>query len=181
MTEKELVARAKTDVAAFEKLYEKHFPAIFRYVMMRVQNRDYAEEIVSNVFFKAMQKISLFKWKSIPFSAWLYRIAISEISNYFRKAKKQTKIKDSYVEKEDIAQYERSYDYDFIKEYIDKLPQKDQEIIILRYFENKSFQDISQILRIRENTLRVNLHRALKKLEKLIPKEVLENVYRQVS
>ncbi len=182
MNDKEMVMRAKKDISAFDALYEEYMPRIFRFVKLRVQQRDVAEEIVSNVFFKAMSKINLFRWQSIPFSAWLYRIAISEISNYFRKEKKIKKIEDVYIREESIPKSEtNNFSLSFIHKYINELSQKDQDLITLRFFEKKSFAEISAILGKKENTLRVNIHRALKKLENLIPQEVLEDVYRKVS
>ena len=88
---------------------------------MRVQNRDITEEIVSNVFFKAMKKLYLFKFQKIPFSAWLYRISISEISNYFRKEKKHSKLNQNlYIEKSIYQSIDTTNipSYDFIYKYI---------------------------------------------------------------
>ncbi len=180
--DKDLILQAKKDIRYFDKLYEEHFPAIFRFVIVRVNNRDIAEEIVSNVFYKAMSKLHMFRWRSIPFSAWLYRIAISEISNYFRKEKRQRKIEQQVFDESDIPQEEEEYfSYEFVHQYIKGLPQSDQDLIYFRFFEKKSFSEISEIVGKKENTLRVNLHRALRKLEKLIPEEVLEDVYQKVS
>ena len=183
MTEKELVMRAKKDISAFDQIYEMHFQKIFRYVMVRVNDRDIAEEVVSNVFYKAMKKLHMFRWRSIPFSAWLYRIAANEISNYYRKRKRGSNIADKVkVEMEiELPPEEEPMSYEFIHGYIAQLPERDQEIIVLRYFEKLSFADIAEITGKKENTLRVNLHRALKKLESLIPEEVLEDVYEKVS
>jgi len=181
MTDQELVLRAKKDIAAFDQIYERNFTPIYRYVLMRVNDRDIAEEVVSNVFYKAMRKLNLFRWRSIPFSAWLYRIAANEISNYYRRRKRGSVIADkALIEMEEPAESE-PMSYDFVNAYIRQLPQKDQDIIVLRFFEKKSFSEIAEITGKRENTLRVNLHRALKKLEALIPGEVLQDVYEKVS
>ncbi len=180
--DKDQILKAKKDIRYFDKLYEEHFPAIFRFVIVRVNNRDIAEEIVSNVFYKAMSKLHMFRWRSIPFSAWLYRIAISEISNYFRKEKRQRKIEQQVFDEVDIFKEDEEYfSYDFVHQYIKDLPQKDQDLIYFRFFAKKSFSEIAEIVGKKENTLRVNLHRALKKLEKLIPEEVLDDVYQKVS
>ncbi len=182
MMDKDQILKAKTDIRYFDKLYEEYFPAIFRFVIVRVSNRDIAEEIVSNVFYKAMSKLHMFRWRSIPFSAWLYRIAISEISNYFRKEKRQWKIEQQVFDEVDVFKEEEEYfSYEFVHQYIKQLPQKDQDLIYFRFFEKRSFSEIAEIVGKKENTLRVNLHRALRKLEKLIPEEVLEDVYQKVS
>jgi RNA polymerase sigma-70 factor (ECF subfamily) len=177
---------AKKDYQAFDYIYEKYMPQIFQYVMYRVYNREIAEDIVSVVFFKAMKNLNLFKWRKIPFSAWLYRIAYNEICNYAKKEKKQDKICKSYINEDNPTTYEQNFDEDeksfkFVHEYIKRLPIKDQDIIILRFFEKKSFAEIAQMTEKNESTLRVNLHRAIKKLEAIMPKEVLNDAYRQIS
>ncbi|MCL1827176.1 MAG: sigma-70 family RNA polymerase sigma factor [Candidatus Cloacimonetes bacterium] len=186
MDEKEIIKLAKTDYQAFDFLYEKYMPQIFQYVMYRVYNREVTEDIVSIVFYKAMKNLHLFTWRQIPFSAWLYRIAFNEICNYVKKEKKQEKIRENYLKEEPEAAYEPSYQNDsksfkFIHDYIAKLPIKDQDIIMLRFFEKKSFAEIALITGKNESTLRVNLHRALKKLESIMPEEVLDYAYRQIS
>jgi RNA polymerase sigma-70 factor, ECF subfamily len=181
--EKELVLRAQKDVAAFEAVYDRYFPEVFRFVMHRTGNRDITEEVVANVFFKAMRKIGLFRWKAIPFSAWLYRIAVNEIANYYRAEKRRRNL-DRNVTREiqdPLLPESDPFSYDFIHEYLRKLPQGDQDLITLRFFEKKDYADLAQIFGKRESTLRVNLHRALRKLEKLIPQEELQNVYQKVS
>ena len=184
--EKEIIKQAKTDYQAFDYLYEKYMPQIFQYVMYRVYNREVAEDIVSIVFYKAMKNLHLFKWRQIPFSAWLYRIAFNEICKHAKKEKKQEKIRTNYLKEEPESVYEPNYQNDeksfkFVHEYIAKLPLKDQDIIMMRFFERKSFAEIAQITSKNESTLRVNLHRALKKLEALMPEEVLNYAYRQIS
>ena len=184
--EKEIIKQAKTDYQAFDFIYEKYMPQIFQYVMYRVYNREVAEDIVSVVFYKAMKNLHLFKWRQIPFSAWLYRIAFNEICNHAKKEKKQEKIRTNYLKDEPESTYEPSYQNDeksfkFVHDYIAKLPLKDQDIIMLRFFEKKSFAEIAQITSKNESTLRVNLHRALKKLESIMPTEVLSHAYRQIS
>lgn len=182
--ERKIILRAKKDIKAFNYLYEKYFPRIFNYVNMRVQNRDITEEIVSNVFYKAMKKLYLFKFQKIPFSAWLYRISISEISNYFRKEKKHSKLNQNLYIKKSIyksVDLGNTPSYEFIYKYIRMLNIADQEIITLRYFDKKSFEEISQIMNVKENTARVRLHRSLKKLQSLIPEQEWKNENRRIS
>ena len=185
MEEKEIISKAKYDVTAFEALYDKYFMQIYKYVMLRVKNQDVANDIVSEVFYKAMTKISLFKWRSIPFSSWLYRIAMNEISNHFRREKKKHKLVGDVLLEEDSLTFQPEFDeavsFDFIHSYISKLPQRDQDVITLRYFEKKSFQEIADIIGKNEGYIRVILHRALKKLEQSLPQEVMEDVNRKVS
>ncbi len=184
--EKEVILQAKNDFKAFDYIYEKYMPMIFNYVMYRVYNREVAEDIVSTVFFKAMKNLALFKWRKIPFSAWLYRIAFNEICNHAKKEKKIQKISRNYhLEAEDkhVDTYngKNEKSFEFIHTYLKQLPMKDQDLITLRFFERKSFSEIAGLTGKNESTLRVNLHRALKKLETLIPEEVYNEALKQIS
>lgn len=183
--EKDIILKATKDYQAFDYIYERYMNQIFQYVMYRVYNREIAEDIVSVVFFKAMKNLHLFKWRKIPFSAWLYRIAFNEICNYSKKEKKQEKIRKSMEKEESDTFYEMQHGeektFKFVHEYLKKLPMRDQDIIMLRFFEKRSFSEIAQITGKNESTLRVNLHRALKKLESIMPTEVLTYAQRQIS
>jgi len=184
--EKEVILAATKDYQAFDYIYERYMPQIFQYVMYRVYNREVAEDIVSVVFFKAMKNLHLFKWRKIPFSAWLYRIAFNEICNHAKKEKKQENIKKGILKSDvqstyEIDHLEEEKSFKYVHDYLKKLPTRDQDIITLRYFEKKTFSEISQITGKNESTLRVNLHRALKKLESIMPSEVLSYAYRQIS
>lgn len=85
--EKELVKKAQKNPEAFAKLYDQYYSKIFSYILKRAADFEIAQDITSETFFKALKKLWQFRWRNIPFSAWLYRIANNEIANYFRKNK----------------------------------------------------------------------------------------------
>ncbi|MCL0091864.1 sigma-70 family RNA polymerase sigma factor [Dehalococcoidales bacterium] len=87
--EKELVERAKNDAEAFGELYEQYYPQIFGYVLRRTASIEIAQDITSEVFFKTLKNLGQFRYPGFPFSSWLYRIATNEITNYFRKNKRE--------------------------------------------------------------------------------------------
>jgi RNA polymerase sigma-70 factor, ECF subfamily len=175
--EKDLVEKAKGDSNAFGSLYDAYYSKVFGYVLRRTANIQVAEDIISEVFFKALKNISKFRWQGIPFSAWLYRIANNETANYFKHGKK------GQVRWEDIAEFysgsvpsaeeelleaeaelKRHEQYLALHENILKLHIRYQEVIMLRFFENKQINEISAILGKGEGTVKSLLHRGLEKL-----------------
>ena len=87
--EESLVRRAqKQDQEALAEIYERYFDKIYRYIFFRVGNIQEAEDMTQQVFLKALEKIASFKWRSIPLSAWLFRIAHNKVVDYFRKKSK---------------------------------------------------------------------------------------------
>jgi RNA polymerase sigma-70 factor (ECF subfamily) len=73
--ERELVERAKSNREAFGELYDQYYSRIFGYVLKRTANIEVAEDVTSEVFFKALKNLRQFRWRGVPFSSWLYRIA----------------------------------------------------------------------------------------------------------
>ncbi len=174
--EKELIKRAKKDVSAFDRLYEHYYPLINNYVFHRVADESTRYEIVSNVFYKAMTNLSGFKWfHKCSFSAWLYRIAINEIRQHYRQNQRTMKIekKISFNELPNDAEDIEKPDYHIVYEAMQSLKPAEQDLLSLRYFEKKKFQEIAEILNVKEGALKVRMHRIMNKLRDRI--EEIEN------
>jgi len=178
--EKELVRQAQKAPDAFAKLYDHYYPKIFGYVLRRTVNLEAAQDITSETFVKALRKLWQFRWRNVSFSAWLYKIATNEINQYFRQAeyRKSASLEElqeqgfepmsphdpesELVEaQEKLKQYE---DFLEVQEKIVQLPAKYQEVITLRFFEQKQIKEIAEILGKREGTIKSLLHRAVEKL-----------------
>jgi len=178
--EKELVRQAQKAPDAFAKLYDQYYPKIFGYVLRRTANLEAAQDITSGTFFNALRKLWQFQWRNISFSSWLYKIASNEINQYFRKAeyKKSASLEELQEqgfepistddpESELIeAQEKLKQHQDFleIQVKIVQLPAKYQEVIALRFFEQKQIKEIAEILGKKEGTIKSLLHRAVEKL-----------------
>lgn len=176
--EKEIIKKAKKDIYYFDLLYKEYYPKINNFVFHRVHEESIKNEIVSNVFFKAMNKINLFRFldsKKVCFSSWLYRIAINEINQYYRNRKRDKKIQQNYFENNSIHYQNETIpkiNYDIVKNNLCKLKIEDQHLIALRYFEKMSYAEISEIVNKSEGALKVRVHRALKKLKEYINREM---------
>jgi len=177
--EKELVERARRAPEAFGKLYDQYYSQIFGYVLKRVANIEIAQDITSEVFFKALKNLGQFKWRNISFSFWLYRIASNQITDYFRKNKHAVVSLEEVSELvtnsdpptellEAEEELKRHEDFLLLHESIAGLPIKYQEVITLRFFENKQIKEIAQILGKREGTVKALIHRGLEKLRELM-------------
>jgi len=180
--EKELVERAKDDTSVFGELYEQYYTPIFGYILRRTASIEVAQDITSEVFIKALKNLKRFQWRDVPFSAWLYRIATHEIANHHRENNHRflpllDEAADSAVDPaptaenefiEAEAELERHKNFLVLQSGISKLPVKYQEVITLRFFENKSLKEIGAILGKREGTIKSLLHRGLGKLREFL-------------
>jgi RNA polymerase sigma-70 factor, ECF subfamily len=182
--EKNLVESAKTDKDSFSKIYEIYFNQIYYYIFHRVSDRDLTEDLTSQVFMKVLENIQKFQWRGAPFVAWVYRIASNVIANHYRTNKHLSKVdlddvsflvideelsaldslKEKEEEKENVLEYEK------IKYALSKLKPKYADILSLKFFEEKSNSEISEILDIKEGNIRIRLFRALKQLKKILDK-----------
>jgi len=178
--EKELVRQAQKAPDAFAKLYDQYYPKIFGYILRRTANLEAAQDITSETFFNALRKLWQFRWRNISFSSWLYKIATNEINQYFRKAeyKKSLSLEELQEQgfepisshdpeselieaQEQLKQYQ---DFLEIQGKIVRLPAKYQEVIALRFFEQKQIKKIAEILGKKEGTIKSLLYRAVEKL-----------------
>ncbi|MEW5960702.1 MAG: sigma-70 family RNA polymerase sigma factor [Chloroflexota bacterium] len=178
--EKELVEKAKTDPLAFGELYDLYYPKIFNYALRRLGEAALAADITSEVFFKVMKNLVKFEWQSIPFSSWIYKIASNEINTHFRKKRfwflsletlfekpgfevaDEDDLQEDYIQAQ--KQLERYEDFRQVQKLLKKLSPKYQEVLVLRFFENKKIREISEITGKNENTVKSLLARGLEKL-----------------
>ncbi len=81
-----IIAKAQKDSSEFGVIFDAYYNVIFNYTLRRVANTFHTRDIVSEVFYKALQKIGTFQWKGISILNWLYRIANNEIASYPSKS-----------------------------------------------------------------------------------------------
>ncbi|MDG2370685.1 MAG: sigma-70 family RNA polymerase sigma factor [Flavobacteriales bacterium] len=167
-SEQEIIEAAKKDLLHFKKLYNKYYEQIFRYVYQRMDVKDTAHDVTSQVFLKSMNNLKKFKYKGVPFSAWLFRIASNEVVQFYKdkKSERTVQIQTDYIQ--DIVANESELEREqlsLVIEEIAELPAKELELIELRYFEKRPFKEISQILNITESNAKVRIHRIVAKLK----------------
>lgn len=176
--QQKLIERAKRDPLAFGELYDAHYDLILNYITRRTGEITTARDITSDTFVKAFRSIHKFQWRGVPFSAWLYRIAGNEIRMYYRRQKPVLSLDDlqdnGFEAVSDIdlqaeleeaqATLDRDADYRYAREIISQLPMRYQEVIALRFGENKKLAEIAVILGKKEGTVKSLLSRALAKI-----------------
>ncbi len=182
--EAQLIEQCRTDPAAFGQVFDCWYKPVFGYIMRRTGDYDLSKDIAAETFLKAFLKIGSFKWKGISLAPWLYRIATNELNQYYRNSKYkpqslQQLLEDPQMEKllHDNTQSEREMmeqelkaynDYNLIRKNLLKLDIKYQEVIALRYFEQKTNGEISLILEKNEGTIKSLLSRGLEKLRNML-------------
>jgi RNA polymerase sigma-70 factor, ECF subfamily len=163
------IQKAKEKPEYFSPLYKKYHAKIFNYVYKRMDCIDLASDITSQIFVKAMQHIDKYKDIGLPFASWLYRIAKSEVYQYFREHKNERCINIETVQiVEIVEEFDEKYsnlEKEKLIKAISKLKEKDVQLIEMRYFEKRSHKEIGEILDITENNAKIKCFRALEKLK----------------
>ncbi|PCH68476.1 MAG: hypothetical protein COC01_03805 [Bacteroidetes bacterium] len=170
--EARIILLAQKDHRYFERLYNDYFRDLFLFVYKRTGNEDLADDITSQVFLKALLNLKKYQFRGVPFSAWLFRIAINEINMYFRKLKAAKTITIDKVSMHNMMEICESEDKDenhtFLFKALNSLSPAAMELINLRFFENRSFKEIGEILNITENNSKVRTYRIIDKLRKML-------------
>ena len=171
--EESLVQRAKQrDQKALTQLYERYFDGIYRYVALRIGDKVEAEDMTQQVFLKALQSISSFKWRGIPFSAWLYRIAHNQVVDYLRKSKKRpaTLFDESLPSSDNNPQLltEHSLEIEQLLSATRRLTEAQREVISLRFAGELSTAQVAKIMGKSEGAIKALQHSAIVSLRKVL-------------
>ncbi len=170
--EEKILRKAINTPSAFAPIYEKYYLGVFKFVLQRVESEQIASEIVSDVFAKAIFNLKKYKFKGFPFSAWLYRVAYNEIATKFRRAKRDRTVNipneswNMFQNEEDEFE-DNSLSINIMKACLKQLKPHEVELIEMRYFEERAFKEIGEIIELTTENARVKTHRALKKLQKI--------------
>src|SRR5881392_4151560 len=133
-----LVARAqKGEREALEDLYLQHFDRIYSYLHLSVGNRHDAEDLTTQTFLRMLEAIGRFRWKSAPFSAWLFRIAHNLAMDHFRATRRwqpEEEVPEPPGEEEPSAEAQamQTIGRQSMLELIDTLSPEQQQVLTLK-------------------------------------------------
>jgi RNA polymerase sigma-70 factor (ECF subfamily) len=149
--EEDVVSRAvKGEGEAFAQLYEEHFDKVYRYIHLRLGNQAESEDLTQDVFIKALEAIGSYKWRSLPFASWLFRIAHNKVIDYLRKQGKVEKVALEDVtlaaESDPVRITERNIEIGRLVENIKNLSPAQREVISLRFGAELSIAEVAKIL-----------------------------------
>ena len=163
--EDQLVERAKTDADAFGELYDHYFGQIYRFVYSRMRDQDAAEDVTSEVFFKALRAIGKYKPSGHPFSAWLYQISVNAIADHYRARKPASNLDDAIG----LADPQQPLDERVAQKQeaarvwaaIDTLPEQQRTAITLKLGEDLKLADIGVVMGKSEGAIKLLVHRGM--------------------
>lgn len=160
---------------AFHLLYHKYKTAVYRYCYRLLNDKDLADDAFQETFVRVYEKRDTFNGDN--FKAWVFTIARNTCYNYLRTKKQQVDFNEEYIapERDKLEDYGLK---ECVENAISELPVSYREVIILREYEDYSYQEIAEILDIDLSLVKIRIHRArliLKKTLKPLVKEIYES------
>ena len=172
------------DVDLFEIIVKKYERMVYNLAMVKLQNKENAQDIAQECFLRAYKMLRSYRTDS-AFSTWIYRICQNLIYDFYRKNKNIKTVSlsvsdngESEIKEKDIADTEsepseqiiRAEKIEKVREIINSLPEDLRDIIILRDLKNISYAQISEMLNVELGTVKSRLSRAREKLKEYIIK-----------
>lgn len=166
LEEKEQIELAKKNIKDFEPLYLEYHKRILLFCFQRVDSKNEAYDVCSQVFMKAMRGIKNYQYKGVSFGSWLYRIAINEINSHYKKKKKIIKVDESFLLSLSEEMEEKDEELTRkLKIVLKTLKPVYVQLIELRFWEERPFKEIAEILNMTEVNAKAKTYRAIEKLK----------------
>ena len=164
--DEDLAARIVEDSSAFSILYNRYFPAVYRYVYYRVGNTMDAEDLTSRVFMKALDSLVNQQYaRKEKFSGWLFTIARHRVIDFYRTDKNNLQVGMTDLFPDSALSMDQMEDMKHIANLITQLDKDAQELLRLRFSAGVDFGTISRVVGRSESSVKVKLYRAIKRLQ----------------
>jgi RNA polymerase sigma-70 factor, ECF subfamily len=155
------------NVSEFAKLYEAYVQPVYRFIYYKTHHRETAEDITSATFMKALEKIQTFNPNKASFKTWLYQIARNNVIDHYRSHKESMDIDDVWdlnTGENLETDTDTKMKLDSVREYLKKLKPEQREIVVLRVWDGRSFQEIAEITGKTEASCKMMFKRTVDKL-----------------
>ncbi len=166
----------KTQNEAFEKLVKEFQRPLYSVIRNIVASHDDADDVLQNTFIKVFANLKNFKGESKLFS-WIYRIATNEALTFIRVRAKKSGISSQAQQEKIVSNLIADPDFDGdavqikLQKAIALLPEKQNLVFKMRYFDEIKYEDMSEILGTSVGALKASYHHAVKKIEKYMCQE----------
>lgn len=174
--EKEFISQLldpKTQNEAFRQLVARYSRPLYSHIRNIVTDHDDADDVLQNTFIKVFRSLSGFKGESKLYS-WMYRIATNEAITFINQRARKSGISSEEVQQRAIEnlQADEYFEGDELQLQLHKavaqLPEKQQLVFKMKYFEDMKYEDISEALGTSVGALKASYHHAVKKIEDYI-------------
>ncbi len=163
----------QTQNQAFQKLMQDYQKPLYKHVRNIVLSHDDADDVLQNTFVKVFQNLKNFKGESKLFT-WIYRIATNEALTFLNQKARKSGISSAELQNKAIENLRADVYFEGneiqikLQKAIAQLPEKQQLVFKMKYFEDLKYEEISEILRTSVGALKASYHHAVKKIEAFV-------------
>lgn len=171
----ETLINPKTQNVAFKQLVQQYQKPLYFHIRNIVLNHDDTDDVLQNTFIKVFSNLKNFKGESKLYS-WIYRIATNESLTFIEQRAKKQGISNEEVQQKAIMNLESDVYFEGneiqlkLQKAIATLPEKQQLVFKMKYFEEMKYENMSEILDTSVGGLKANYHHAVKKIEEYLKK-----------
>jgi RNA polymerase sigma-70 factor (ECF subfamily) len=161
----ELIHHPASREDGFRQLVMKYQERLYNIVRRKVVSHEDADDVLQNIFLKVFRHIDKFESRSELFT-WMYRIAGNEVINHHKQFsrirtvelnKQDEQHADAYLNTNNLSKT--------LESVVGELPERQQMVFRMRYFDELSYKQIAEILLVTEGALKASFHHAVKKIE----------------
>jgi RNA polymerase sigma-70 factor (ECF subfamily) len=173
---RQLIKQAQRgDSEAVSQLYQAYASRIYRYITYRVSLVTDAEDLTGEVFVRMVEGLPRYRDIGNPFDAWLFRIASARVADFHRKRGRRpvTDLSDRMTDSNPLPEEQllQQQEEEELRTALRQLSKDDQKVLILRFVERKSHQDVATIINKSVSAVKSIQHRALLRLATLLGSE----------
>jgi RNA polymerase sigma-70 factor (ECF subfamily) len=172
--ERTLVARARSDAAAFGELYDFYLPRIYGFVYRRVEERSVAEDLTATTFQRALEAVRHRDWRNDAFGGWLYRVAANAVVDHVRQGRRLISLDGADAARGAADAFAAALDRDELRTAMARLSGAQREVLTLRFYDDLDADEASAVLGCSRGTFAVRLHRAIAALRGAMVRETTD-------
>jgi RNA polymerase sigma-70 factor, ECF subfamily len=189
--ERDLVARARADAAAFGELYDFYLPRVYGFILRRIREASVAEDLTATTFERALAVVRRDDFRNDSFGGWLYRVAGNAVVDHARRDRRSVALgvrasdawgdesggrgrgggDDEPGDEAAAAAFAAAIDRDLLRRALVAIPPAQRRLIVLRFLDGLEPAEIAVILGCSRPTAAVRIHRALRALRDAIAQE----------
>lgn len=176
LQEWELIRRAQAlEEEALAALYQTYYPKVYSYAFLHLGDVHAAEDLASEVMLKVLESLRSYRFKGLPFAAWVFRIARNKLIDLHRRRRRRGEVSLGEALSATLANpqalAERTLERGQLQVALKYLTDEQRQVIVLKFIEGLDNASIARILDRSEGAIKSLQHRALNALRRILTRE----------
>lgn len=153
----------------FKILYDEYYVPVFRFVYRRVESVDIAKDVTADAFVLIYQNLNKYRDIGKSFDSWIIKVTHNQILSFYRNSKRKKTIaidnSDAFQIVDGLDIEKKIINEDFVTSIFNGLTENEKELLIMRFFEERPFKEIAEILEMEEGAVKMKIYRLVKQIK----------------